>query len=140
MTSGVRPSAAPGAWAARAGRASSRRLSARAWLTCPYESGSDQRSWTGCSCRTSGEVRGVLGPPVGALGVVRVGVDRPLLGLGQDHLGRDLLHPAAPDTLLLRQQLRAGLDVVLGDIGQRLGARLLLRRHAFPPPGVEASV
>src|SRR3712207_7295511 len=60
---------------------------------------------------------------------VRVGVDGPLLGLREDHLGGDLLHAAAVELLLLGQQLGPRVDVVLGDVGQRLGARLLLRGH-----------
>src|SRR5829696_8707412 len=121
MTSGCPPGTVPGAVAAMASRASSSRLSERAWLTCPYESGSDHRSWTGCSCRTSGQVRGVRRLPVTALGVVRIGVDRPLLGLGEDHL-RLLLGVVAPaGRLLLGKQLRAGLHVLLGHVGVRLG-------------------
>src|SRR5687768_4663434 len=93
-------------------RASSSRARARAWLTWPSESGSDQRSWTGCSWRTSGQVGGVRRLPVPALGVVRVGMHGALLGLGEDRLGLDL-RVEAPlrrggiplDRLLLGQQV-----------------------------------
>src|ERR671920_99486 len=113
-----------------ASRASSMRLSARAWLTCPSESGSDQRSWTGCSCRTSGLVCGLGRLPVGALGVVRVGVDGALLGLGEDRRRLDLGIQVALrgvrvplDGDLLGQQLGARLDVLLGDVLPRLRRR-----------------
>src|SRR3954468_13622014 len=101
-----------------ASRASSSRARARAWLTCPSMSGSDQRSWTVWSCRTSGQVGGVLGPPARTLGVSRGAVAGALLRLGRDLLGGDLLHAAAGDFFLLGQELRSGPDVVLGDVGQ----------------------
>src|SRR6188472_3745629 len=94
-----------------ASRASSIRLSARAWLTWPRESGSDQRSWTSCSCRTSD---GVVRLAVAALRVVRVGVHGPLLGLGEDRLGLLLRVLAAPGRLLLGQQLGPRLHVLVG--------------------------
>src|SRR5215210_8966262 len=94
-------------------RASSSRASARAWLTWPRESGSDQRSWTGCSWRTSGQVGGVRRLPVPALRVVRVGVHGALLGLRQDHRRLDLRVEVALgrvggtlDGLLLREKVR----------------------------------
>src|SRR3712207_4698148 len=119
----------PGRPSVMASRASSRRLSARAWLTCPSMSGSDQRSWTRCSCRTSGQIGGLGRLAGGALGGVGGGGGRALPRPGQGELGPDLLPAAPPPLPPPRGELGPRPDVVLGDVVQRLGARLLLRRH-----------